>query len=144
MNMHHILVIITAVFFAVPFGASAEEHYTETKNCVRIFDWDTLDLLMNTKIPKVNINAKTGDELILQINKALEGIKELEGLKIDYKRDLWERQMPDGTIEKSINADVELRLVNIPLLKLIRYICDANKMTFSVKKGEILFRPLIG
>ena len=142
--MHHILVIITAVFFAVPFAASAEEDYTETKNCVRIFDWDTLDLLMNTKIPKVNINAKTGDELILQINKALEGIKELEGLKIDYKRDLWERQMPDGTIEKSINADVELRLVNIPLLTLIRYICDANKMTFSVKKGEILFRPLIG
>ena len=144
MKRHHILIIISAVFIAFPLLAFAEEDYTETKNCVRIFDWDTLDLLMNTKIPKVNINAKSGEELLIQINKALEGIKGVEGLKIDYKRELWERRMPDGTIEKSIAANTELRLVNVPLLTLIRYICQSNAMTFSVKKGEVLFRPLIG
>lgn len=144
MKQHHILIILTAVFFAFPLHTFAEEDYTETKNCVRIFDWNTLDLLMNTKIPKVNIDAKSGEELLTQINKALEGIKGVEGLKIDYKRELWERRMPDGTIERSIAGNVELRLVNIPLLTLIQYICASNNMTFSVKKGEILFRPLIG
>ena len=143
MKHHQIFAIIATGLFALPMNAFAEEDYTETVNCVRVFDWDTLTLLMNTKVPKVNINAKSGADLLSQINMAIKGIKEVKDLEIDYQRELWEVKRSDGTTGKII-ANVELKLVNVPLLTLIRYICDSNKMTFSVKKGKVLFRPLLG
>jgi hypothetical protein len=143
MKHHPIFALIATCLFALPMNVFAEEHYTETVNCVRIFDWDTLTLLMNTKVPKVNIHAKSGEDLLSQINTALKDIKEIQDLKIDYQRELWEVKRSDGTTGK-ISANVELKLENVSLLTLIRYICDSNKMTFSVKKGKVLFRPLLG
>jgi hypothetical protein len=143
MKRHQILAIIATGVFALPLNAVEEEHYTETDNCVRVFDWDTVTLLMNTKIPKVNINAKSGEELLSQINLAIKGIKEVQDLQIDFQRELWEVRHTDGTIGKIV-VGVELKLVNVSLLTLIRHLCDSNIMSFSVKKGKVLFRPRIG
>ena len=109
---------------------------------------------MNTKVPKVNINAKSTEELLSQLKKSLEGIEEFKDLRIDFKRELFERPVTDSVLgegltlgwenAKIIPADVELKLVNVPLLNVIRYVSDSMKMTFSVKKGEIFFRPLKG
>jgi hypothetical protein len=131
-----------------------QEHYTETHNCVRVFDWDTLELLMNTKVPKVNINAKSREDLLSQLKKSLEGIKEVKDLRIDFQKGLFDRRRTDGGREEglltgerksnSFSKPFELKLVNVPLSTLIRFVCDSMKMTFSVKKGEIVIRPLIG
>jgi hypothetical protein len=154
--------LLTATFllFALMIGHAHEatpaeqEHYTETHNCVRIFDWGTLELLMNTKVPRVNIDAKSREDVLSQLKKSLEGIKEVKDLRIDYQRKLSEKRTTDGEREErrmpaeknatSFPTHVELKLVNIPLLTLIRYVCESMKMTFSVKEGEILIRPLIG
>lgn len=154
--------LLTAILllFALMIGHAHEatpaeqEHYTETHNCVRIFDWGALELLMNTKVPKVNIDAKSGEELLSQLKKSLEGIKEVKDLRIGFQGPLIERRTTDGEREEGrmsaernaipFPSHVELKLVNVPLLTLIKYVCESMKMTFSVKEGEILIRPLIG
>ena len=90
-------------------GTPAEqEHYTETHNCVRVFDWDTLELLMNTKVPKVNINAKSREDLLSQLKKSLEGIKEVKDLRIDFQRGLFDRRTTDGGREEGLECPRKL------------------------------------
>ena len=67
-----------------------------------------------------------------------------EDLRIGFKRETWEVPLSDGTTGKVMVSVVLPKLVNVDLLTLLRYICDANRMTFSIKKNEVLFRPLIG
>jgi hypothetical protein len=132
--------------FSSPNVAAAEayvEPYQETKNPARIFDWDTLRLLISTKVETVQIDADSPEKLISQLEKAIHGIKSAGGLHFSFKRELWEQPHSDGTTGK-INIRVKLQLEREDLLTLIQYVSELNAMTFSVKKGEIVFRPLVG
>jgi hypothetical protein len=119
------------------------EPYQETKNPARIFDWQTLRLLISTRLETVKIDADSPEKLISQLEKALHGIKSAEGLRFSFKRELWEQPLSDSATGK-INIRVKLQLEREDLLSLIQYVSELNAMTFSVKKGEIVFRPLVG
>jgi len=140
-------IVAAMAAFAPTDGLTAEpyeEPYWETKNPVRIFDWDTLKLLLSTKVEKVRIKADSPEKLIAQLDAACRGVKGAENIRFAFNRPLWERPLSDGTTG-TIRVTVELGpLENVDLLTLIRYVSELNGMTFSVKKNEIVFRPLIG
>ncbi len=145
-TIHLLAVIAGNLAFAAPditAAAAYEEPYWETKNPARVFDWDTLKLLLSTKIEKVKIDADSPEKLISQLEKAVHGIKGAQEIRFGFKRELWEQPHTDGTIGK-ITVNVRLELENTDLLDLLRYVSEINGMAFSVKKGEIVFRPLIG
>lgn len=147
MKTNHLRAVIAMIlaYFAHDMTAAESyvEPYWETKNPARIFDWDTLKLLLATKIEKVRIDADSPEKLVSQLEKTLQGIKGAEGLRFSFKRELWEHPLSDGTIGKVV-CHAKLELENEDLLAVLQYICELNGMTFSVKKGEIVFRPQVG
>lgn len=122
---------------------SNAEPYWETNNPVRIFDWDTLMLLQSMKVNRVSINADSAQKLISQLEKSLPDIPAAKMLSFRFERALWERLLSDGTTGK-IHVSVKLELGSLDMLSVIRYVSELNGMTFSVKKGEVIFRPLLG
>ena len=135
-----------ALAFAVQSGFAKEpyeEPYWETQNPARIFDWETLSLLLSKRAPVVKIEAKSPEALVAQLEAIFDGVEGAEAIRFTFKRQLWEKPLSDGTIGK-IEVDVRLDVADRDLLTVIRYVSELSLMTFSVKKGEIVFRPLIG
>lgn len=139
-------IVVALMALVLRDGVTAEpyeEPYWETKNPVRIFDWETLKFLLSTKVEKAKIKADSPEKLIAQLNDIFHGVKGAESIRFAFNRPLWEKPLSDGTVGK-IGVNVELELESVDLLSLIRHVSELNGMTFSVKKSEILFRPLIG
>jgi hypothetical protein len=139
---------LIAVILAVSLSDSRAkepyvESYLETKNPVRIYDWDTLKLLLSTKVSKVKIDADSPEKLVTQLEGAVRAVKGADKLRFSFKRELWEQPLSDGTTG-TLRVSVHVELEDDDLLTLILYVSELNLMTFSVKKGEIVFRPLIG
>ena len=141
------LTIVVAMLALAPTDGETAEPYEEpiweTKNPARIFDWDTLKVLLATKVEKVNIDADSPEKLIAQLETVFRGAKGAENIRFSFNRPLWEHPFTDGTIGK-LGVSVKLGpLENVDLLTLIRYVSDLNDMTFSIKKNEIIFRPKV-
>ncbi|MEM1296772.1 MAG: hypothetical protein AAGH89_15510 [Verrucomicrobiota bacterium] len=145
------LLIKSISFFVLMTGCSEpiskseayEEPYWETRNPARIFDWNTLEILYSNQVDEANIDAQTPEDLIAQLEAIFDMVNEAENIQFAFKRELWEHTYSDGTIGE-VTVDVELKLQNCPLLVVIRYVAELNRMTFSVKEDQIVFRPLIG
>lgn len=146
-SLHIFIAVLLVVLSHQSLAAETYvENYNETVNAVRISDWDTLELLRTTKLKAVKIKAKSPEELIAQLEKAVHGFKEAGKIRFSFKRELWEKPLSDGTTGKmTANVWLELKDADAPtLLDLVRFVSELNQMTFSVTKNEIIFRPLIG
>lgn len=136
---------IAAIFALSLLTASAEEHYVDSWNPVRIYRWETLDLLRTIKVKAVKIDAATCDELIAQVKKAVHGVKGADKIRFTLHPTLWEAGADASTCKIKVMVKMNVRDGDLPdLLTLIRRVSELSQMTFSVKENEIVFRPLIG
>ncbi len=139
------LPVIAVIFALSSLTASAEEHYVDSWNPVRIYSLETLDLLRTIKVKAVKIDAATHDELIAQVKKAIHGVKGADKIRFTFHPDLWTAGTDATTGKIKVMVRMNVPEGDIPdLLTLIRWVSELSQMTFSVKENEIVFRPLVG
>ena len=140
-----VLIPLFALLGLLSVAVATPEPYTESSNAARIFDWDTFEMLHGSVIQvPVHLDTQTTEDLSTQLQPVLKSLPGAEKLRFVFPPALWEYRS-DAQNGGKIGMTVRLVLTDEKptLLTLIRWISELNQMTFTVKKGEIVFRPLV-
>lgn len=140
-----LLTSLFALLGLLSVAVADPEPYSESSNAVRIFDWDTFEMLHAAQIQvPVRLDTQTTEDLSTQLQPVLKSLPRAEKLRFVFPLALWDyRQQAQNGGKIGMTIRLELTDEKPTLLTLIRWISELNQMTFTVKKGEIVFRPLV-